>query len=331
MKKFGFSLLEIIIGLALSAMLGTVLFNTFFQSTRTLRLVDEYSELDTGISIVLTQLERDLAGTFVPEYEPEQKKDLEQKEEAPDKKQQQEKKKKKEPSFVAKTKNKHLDFISFVTSNPLSRFGAPLPTIAPKPSLVRVLYKLRENKEKKGAFVLTRQESTNLDLASFEKKSEKRPRELVVADAVKECSMEFVYKIEKKETDEKEGKQEFKTVTEWGSAKEQSEEIPPLPTMIKLALTVWDAQLQVTRSIEYLLPIYCVYVESAQSEKKEKAEESDAENKAQNPEAPQTPKALQQTDPRLNMQTRPPFPPRQKLSMNRRRPSFTQQFMGGFR
>jgi type II secretory pathway component PulJ len=277
MKKSGFSLVEILVGLLLSSIIGTVLLNTFFQSVRTLRMVDESAELDTGMAVVLNQMERDFAGALVPVYEQEQKKEAteeKEKEKTPEpgkegakegaKKEKAEKKEKK-PTFIAKTKNKQLDYVTFLTINPQSRYGAPLPNIAPKPFLVRVMYKLRENPEHKGAFVLLRQESTNLDVASFAKKNEKRPHEVTVSDAVHECLMEFTYREEKED-----GK--LQTVQEWGAqkaeAQKKEEEIPPLPIMVKLTLTLWDARFEVKRSIEYLLPIYAVYVEPQKQENK---------------------------------------------------------------
>jgi prepilin-type N-terminal cleavage/methylation domain-containing protein len=262
MKQRGFTLLELVISLLLSSMLGTVLFTTFFQSSRTLRFVDEYAEVDSSMATILKQMERDVAGALEPVYRaPPKNKEAEAQPDEPNK----EKKKERAPSFIAKEKNKQLDYVSFVTTNPRSRFAPPLPTSVAKPSLVRVMYKLREAKERKDRFVLIRQESTNLAIASFAKKSEKPPRELIVSDAVEKCSIEYLYDIEGEE-----GQPETKTATEWG--KKSEEKIPPLPRVVKISLTVWDSRAQLKRSIDYYMQIYTTFVEpKPQPQKNNKA------------------------------------------------------------
>lgn len=249
MNTRGVTLIELMVGLALSALIGSALFTTFFQSTRTLRVVEEYAELDVGLSVALHQLEKDCAGACVLMYE----KTLEEPE--PQAEAGQEKKQEKK-SFFAKSKNKQLEYVTFITTNPRSRYGAPLPTAVPKPSLVRVAYKLIEHKDRKNAFMLVRQESTNLDPALFLKKDEKSPRALTLIDTVKECMLEFMYRDETKDN-------ELQTVNQWG-IEQQEEKVPPLPFMVKLRLTLWDARFAVTRSIEYLMPIYSTYIQEQQ-------------------------------------------------------------------
>lgn len=271
-KEQGFTLIELIIGLLLSSLLGTLLYTTFAQSSRTLRMVEENAELGVGIVTVLHQLEKDLAGAMIPAHEPEEKKEQVEEKGAtrPQQKPPEEKKEKK--FFVAKLKNKQLDFLTFITTNPRSRHVSPAPSVLPQPSLVRVLYKIRENKEHQGSFVLLRQESTNLDLSSFEKKSERRPREIVVCNTVQKFDLQFLYRVQKEDDFE------TKTVTEWGAsqeeAKEEKEKPPLLPQLIKINFELWDSQFQATRTIEYVMP---VYVEAVADEAPQKNEEATAQ------------------------------------------------------
>jgi hypothetical protein len=214
-------------------------------------------------------MERDIAGALQPLYEqPSKNKEAE----GQPAEQNKEKKKERPPSFIAKEKNKQLDYLSFVTTNPRSRYAPPLPTSVSKPSLVRVMYKLREDKDRKDRFVLMRQESTNLAIESFAKKSEKPPRELIVSGAVEKLSVEYLYDVDG------EGDQpETKTAAQWGQKSE--EKMPPLPRVVKISLTVWDSRAQLKRSIEYYTQVYSTFVEpqpKPQPQKNNKAAQATA-------------------------------------------------------
>jgi type II secretory pathway component PulJ len=241
--KHAFTLLEVVIGTLLSALLATALFNSFWQSNRTLMLVDDYTDFDTTQALLVTQLERDLLGTvFLVEYKEDKKK---QKKIMP-----------LEKSFYATNNDNRFELLTFITTNPL------LTASGEKPRLVRIIYRLKEDKEHKGSFILTRQESTDLDFDALEKK---RPRELVVTHKLVSLSLDFNYTV----SSQPEGITEVKTLTQWNSdeqAKSSQERKPLLPAAVHLHATVTDGGYVRNHSFVYTIPVITAdYAEQAQA------------------------------------------------------------------
>lgn len=160
----------------------------------------------------------------------------------------------------------------------------------PKPNLVRITYKLKEDPENKGTFILTRQESVPLD---WEKNSGKTYE---VMTGIKEISVEYTAKIEKTVTIEEEkpepakgaqGKPEtqpakpaqpskkpktkteveYKTVKTWDmdqkeeekkdeqeKAKEQVKQ-KPIPVLVKITAKLFDNQLKTVVEFIFFIPI----------------------------------------------------------------------------
>lgn len=259
--RSAFSLLELVFAVAMSAMLATILYNSFNQSNISLSITSEYKDVDTNEVIVIHQMEQDLAGAIWIEQEKEKKPDAAQSSPAssnitapgalPDKA------KDIKPltkNFVYIPKNNRLQLFTFFTLNPRALHNG-------KPRLVRVVYRLKEHKEKKDTFILTRQETENLDFDIVEAAGEKRPRELVVTDAIERCSCDFIYTKSSQEEGSEKVTETIEKATEWDTDKNQKEEIaknkkPPLPKAVNLTLVVWDETFSVKRSIVYQIPIY---------------------------------------------------------------------------
>ncbi len=293
--KAGFSLIEIIVATLLSAMLATVLFNAFYQSNRSLVLVDEYTEIDTNQVVVLHQFEQDLAATlWLPIEKKEEAKKGDNKQQMPAVGDAQKKEVKKiTKNFFSSNKSNQLVLLTFLTLNPRALYNG-------KPRLVRVVYRLAPHKEYKDVFVLTRQESADLDFELFEVKGEKKIRELVVCDAVKKCSLEFVYTPTKK-TDDK--KPEPKKVAEWNSdaPDRAAQSVPPLPQAVIISLDVADELNKIHRVLTYRTPIYPY----------EQAIITDQQTQAQAaPQASNQQASAQPSAPARQPQMSPPFGPR---------------------
>lgn len=241
MNKFsGFTLLEIVIGIALTSFLFVVLFNSFYQTYRTSTMVGDFAELDTVFSSVVQQLERDISSvTFIDQ---QKKKNDDKKAEKGIKKQ-----------FYATEDGKNFSLFTFITTNSLSSYRSV------KPRLVRVIYRLLKNKGEKD-YTLTRQEeSEQLDLKLSEKNSEKQSRQLILAASVESCSFSFL-----KKTDTKNGSEgTIKKTTTWDSdvaqkkdGKKESEKQSPIAEWVRVEINIRDRSNKRTRSMSYTIPVY---------------------------------------------------------------------------
>ena len=63
----GFTLIELSIGLFLSSLIGTALYNAFFVTNRVVSITDNFIFDRFRASLVENQFEKDLAGIFIPE------------------------------------------------------------------------------------------------------------------------------------------------------------------------------------------------------------------------------------------------------------------------
>jgi prepilin-type N-terminal cleavage/methylation domain-containing protein len=206
----GFTLIELIIATMIAGVLSGILLTALSQSARVQSSVDTTIDLSERIGITVGQLEKDLAGAFVPtsavaeamaDKAAEEKKDEVQKADKKNEAAQPKDEKstqKKEPKPIEKifhstNKDGMLDTLTFVTNNPLVVFvGKDVGTV--KPKVVRVQYTLKPDPENKGSFILFRQESNELDLAEYKNV---RPYELM--GGVKKLSVSYTARIEKKE------------------------------------------------------------------------------------------------------------------------------------
>jgi len=206
---FGFMLLELIVATLIASLLSAVLLTALSQSTRVQSSVDNTINISERIGIVVGQLEKDLAGAFVPTQaekkdeksataSPEEKTSDTQKTPAKNTESQQKAGQKKEAKpiekiFYATNKDGMLDTLTFVTNNPLVVFvGKDVGTV--KPKMVRVQYTLKPDPENKESFILFRQESNELDLAEY-----KNVRPYEVIGGIKKLSVSYTARLEKKE------------------------------------------------------------------------------------------------------------------------------------
>lgn len=271
MKKLGFTLIELLISSAIAAVLTGLLFFAFNQSSKLLPVLDSYDDVYTKATLLNTQLERDLSGAFAPiEFYVRQKKEKEaaaQKQEA-EKKEQDEQQKKKaaqqavetekpkkevkplEKLFHGVSKDGMLDYLTFITNNPLAMYWSAKSGSA-RPRVVRVVYRLEEDKnaavKSKKSYKLIRQESQNLEFSAFAPGKE-GIREYVIADGIKEMKVSYRAFIEQKQEEKKEAprKKEVRTFAEWvrktEEEKESKEIVPLIPQITDVAIVFWDYQ-----------------------------------------------------------------------------------------
>lgn len=265
MKAFGFTLIELSIGLFLSSLIGTALYNAFFVTNRVVSIADNFISIDLRASLVENQLEKDIAGVFIPEQaapnKPQadksknEKKD-EQEKETPEKKNEGEQKEKEQKPlekifYTQNGQNDLLQMITFITNNPVKVYEKAT-NVTPKPRIVRVVYRLIADQENPESFKLMRQESSELDLKAFELNAAKPIRGFEIAADIKSITCEYIFPVKKEEQQankqgeknkkEEKPKPEYKTIKNWDSdsQKDENKEQPKIPEFIRCTCNFWD-------------------------------------------------------------------------------------------
>jgi len=281
----GSILLEIIIGIAISSLIGVALMNTFFQSNTMVQVLDDIFTRDRRTSIMNHIVERDISGIFIPEYVPVKEKKATSKPTPPG---QQPQKKEPEPArtlekvfYAVHGGDGNLKTLSFITTSVLGAYGVAKPRIA------RVVYRVDEIKgekdAKKTAYKLTRQESDNLDFDAFKPDAAKPIRAFEIVDNVKNITCEYGVLTKKDK------KTELKLSKEWlsdekGKSKDKKqEEKPKFPDIMILHVALWDAKKQRDFTTDIMVPILSDHALTATAQgpgpNKEEKDKKDTDDK----------------------------------------------------
>jgi prepilin-type N-terminal cleavage/methylation domain-containing protein len=245
-KANGFSLIEVVIGIAISSIISIILFQSFSQTYKTIKTIDNMIFMDRRVCVLQNQLDKDITTIFIPEQLNHEKL---------------------ERYFYSQNNQKQLKEFTFITTNVLQVYQSASPRI------VRVTYQLRENKKDSNEYSLFRKESTNLVFGA-----EKDAIEYELTDYIKDFSIEFgQIEVSKAKGNAQEQKPEIKIVKEW-TPKEpdlKSGETYKIPKFVLIKISLWDGALHKTsQSFEFRYNIY-----SPQELKSKKAEKNIIEGK----------------------------------------------------
>lgn len=245
MNSKGFTIIELIIGIAISSIISIILFQSFSQTYKTINTIDNMIFMDRRISVLQNQLDKDTTAIFIPKqlnYE------------------------KLERYFYSQNNQKNLKEWTFITTNSLQIYQATSPRI------VRVTYQLRENKKAQNEYLLFRKESTNLAYGA-----EKDAIEYELVDFIKDFSLEFGYKQDLK-INNKESKKELKILKDW-TPKEpdlKKGETYKIPEIVIIKISLWDGALhKISQSFEFKYNIYSPQELKKDTEKIEKKDDKE--------------------------------------------------------
>lgn len=313
MNSRGFTLIELLVATAISAMIAVLLFSSFSQTNRTVRRVDNAVDIAMRAIVASHQLERDLAGAFVPVEGQRKSAYATASADKPAKANEDksvsagssakedvsagamakaEKAGKISKIFFGSTKDGMLDTLTFISNN---------PTIDPI-CVNRVVYKLVPEKIKKkeeASYALMRQEGTQLELDAYANTGEKAIRSYELVGHIKKLTVVYTAAVVKEKVERK-GNQEIKTIeteykvyNDWNMEEEIKQPIKPdqprrrlIPYAVDINFTLWDAQKKQSR----LYTVKTVILPDAQ-EFEEEAQ------KVNQPLAPQQPATQQMGQP----------------------------------
>ncbi len=296
--KPGFTLIELSIGILLSGIIATVLYNSFFITHRIVDIADNFIQTDFRAAIISNQFEKDLDGALIP-IQPDLTKTA-----TPAKTTTQPAAKEAAQAPPPKpiehifysTNNAEgsLEMLTFLTNNPVKIYEKAKNAKA-KPRFVRVVYRLipqqvpQQGKEQK-SYTLLRQESNELELKAFDLKSAKPIRAYELATNIKNMKIEYSFPVqkeqaqqpakaptpptiatpEKKESKEEKPKPEFKTVYSWDVESQKApKEQPKTPQFVTVSLELWNNQQQQEKSFtfNYEIPTFLALMQPAQAQK----------------------------------------------------------------
>lgn len=260
-NMYGFTLIEIVIAIAISAMLSYSLFFVFYQVQKSVNVVERLISNDSAILIFQNQFEKDITGAFIPQHWfLEEQKSLPSglKEQKPQQQQQQ----KIEKVFSVETDKNIITNITFITCNPLQTYDNY------KPRVVRVEYQLKPAEN--DSYILSRKESLELDIKKFK---DTKDASFDLLARIKEFSFVFIYPVEKEQQGSRDKKKkdiELKEAISWPlkEDKDAKTKLPLMPKFIKLKIVLFDINYQREDTFEFMYQVYA-FTEPAQEPKKE--------------------------------------------------------------
>ncbi len=304
-KKPGFSLIEVVIGTMLSAIIMGVLYSSFTQIRKALDQSNYVIDVHTQIITLYNQLEKDLTGAFVPSKLSDQKlaqeqtstqdqkdmpdilKELLGRNNEPEKKaapaEEHEPEKKLEKIFYSENDKESLKLLTFITTSALQVYGEVTPRN------VRIVYRLVPDKNPEGTFTLIRQESTNLEFKAFEETGNKKIRSYPLATGIQRFSVKFLYE---KEDEKREGAPELIAVMQWGGPEHEEQHKKILPQYIEITGVLIDALRGREREyiFKYMIPAYGSQTSPKKEQEKKEHEKKEAASEPIKPaQAPKLP------------------------------------------
>jgi hypothetical protein len=188
---------------------------------RVVRRADMLIDVDMISATLYNQLDRDLAGAFVPKKQ--QKNSTEQN--ATQEKQ--------EDPFVANTKDGKFQLLTFITCNPLQVYPFA-KNVTPQPRVARVAYILELQDKKNNRYRLMRKESTE----KLEYKDFNDIRGFELARNITKFNVTFRYTQEGDADDDKKPKRQ--KVEQWPMPDKEGKKPPAMPEYVTIKLTLTD-------------------------------------------------------------------------------------------
>lgn len=220
----GFTLIEVLIAVAISAILAGMLYRIVGQAQRLLGSVERTASLDTRIALFHERFGLDITGAFIPGKSP----------------------KPLDKIFFSENDGTNLKKLTCITCNPMQVYGKGELY---RPRIARVTYEVRASTQFPGALTLYRKESTALACCD----KEGRAREYELVDNIK--SLAITYQV----LEPKENK--WESFDYWSTdEQEQSDKnknVIRIPQYALVTITLW-ADTQQTRDTSCTLryPIY---------------------------------------------------------------------------
>ncbi len=218
--KTGFTLVELIVSLAIATIVSLALTTMLNQSYASQKKLESLSHLYSRATLLFTQLERDLMGATIPienilaleakdakkeknskqaeAQQAEKKEQSEQSESKSEKKESDEVSYKSIDKVFYYTRTNNQMFFSWITKNPLQLYWGSSVGVA-RPRIARVMYRLEPDPKDKTLFKLMRSEGFDLTYTPYEKHTDQKYKGYALVDDIKSIKITCVAVQEKKD------------------------------------------------------------------------------------------------------------------------------------
>lgn len=259
----GFTLIEMLVALAISVLLINLLFSVLYQTNRAVKLITRISDGHTRAVMAQQILTRDLSGVFIPvQYAVQQREAKNKQKSGSDEQQRAEQTTEKESDedkkvqpltkiFYAHNQDSMLHELTFITTNPLPSYTRGQDQ-TPKPRIARVWYTLVKDEHgprDQPSFTLFRRESVHLD-AKIAPEGKESTKSYPVITHIKNMSARYTVLLpaeqqQKSSEQKKEQERVIKTVSEWnveaeGGNQELIQAKVVIPTLVEITLVLWS-------------------------------------------------------------------------------------------
>lgn len=253
--KAGFSVLEVMISIMISALLMTTALTVYNQISKGAITIQRITQTDTQIMILHNRLVTDLQGLMPLWFTKQHYQELSKKDSSKDAVMPSHHTTSdlKQNNFLfAQSNNDQFDILTFVTTNALQVYGDQ------SIRTVRVVYHLQPDGD---TFKLMRKEESTIS-GEFSLDKLKSGPFNQIAHKITKCIIEygFIETDKKKAGEVKDNKKpfEFKFVSKWGGATEsntQEDKTPTLPDILKLTISIQINPNQETKTYELFCTI----------------------------------------------------------------------------
>ncbi len=184
-KQQGFSVIELVMVMAISAIMMTILLQIYNQVTRNMLRVERFVFEDTQVLTLKNRLSKDFAGLSAVWFT---QAELQEKQAAidPVKNPPSKEKKKSSKYFYSVNKDGHLDTLTFITTNALQSYGTS------KNRFVRIVYRVEKDPVNKDLLRLMRKEIA-MPTENIDEESLKQGKFYELVSGVK--SLEMTYQL----------------------------------------------------------------------------------------------------------------------------------------
>ncbi|MGA9530671.1 MAG: prepilin-type N-terminal cleavage/methylation domain-containing protein [Candidatus Babeliales bacterium] len=227
--KHGFTLIDLLISLAIGAILSSLLFGSLYQTNRLTKKINAIVAHNEQIGLI-ARIEDDLIGCCLP---PEKISDSSEKELPPI------------VAFYSTNENDQCKMVSFISTSSFGNAFTHLTrTLLPLP--VRIAYLIEPEQAPKplhaqsiNSFQLIRYETSNLDV-NTDAIFEDRAKGIICINRI--ASITVLYEFEPINQENKKEAPPIESRSTWtpSTDKEATPELPPLPLTVKITLELWD-------------------------------------------------------------------------------------------
>lgn len=276
----GFSIIEMMISLMISAMLMTASLTIYNQIGKGALTIQRITQTDTQVMILHNRLVADLQGLTPLWFTAEHYEKLKKTEEKNDAKQNtmpitsnNASTKKRNNFLYAQSNDQQFDILTFVTTNALQSYGDKQRRI------VRIVYMLQPEDTNLKTFKLLRKEDDTVS-GDFDLEKLKTGLFYQIAHKITQCSIEYGFiETKNKKVDPSKNTDkpfEFKFVAKWGGAtqsEKENEQTPTLPDILKLTIKIAHTPNQEPKSYELYCTIPTSHATSIKSFAQQRQEE----------------------------------------------------------